>query len=448
MAKKKKGIYFDEFMSRGYDSNALVQDYKGIVILPVAGHVYVVRTFFGFYKILHDEKKNADNKLLHSLSLKFRFPFSQVKLIKNIPTTGVIEMNDPILTTDGLNATPAPGGFEFKYEAVNDKDNYKKLYNLNGDAIKNVKASIKQIISLIVNRGEMKDVRKTFSINFSNDNWWPEWIKDPNDIDILKDMYEKIENEYGIKVTEVLAVDFNEPKRVVDANEELKAAESERKTADIRRKIVIEDNAVAIAKAADEAGLRIEEARKKAEYDAKKEADIAAAKADAEVKKQSEILNDRIAALVQYGKNNKLSETQIIKMITCVLNPNATHVDLDGAAAILKALDTNKRNVQPTTNTQQPVAQPTAQQAPVQAQQATAQAQQAPVQTQQAPAQAQSVVSQTKDTTPKKAAKAVRVYAKRSNAKTDKKNGVKGNVPTPRKHSHNQQSNGHGMNRR
>ena len=69
MAKKKKGIYFDEFMSRGYDSNTLVQDYKGIVILPVAGHVYVVRTFFGFYKILHDEKKNQNLKLIFLLKI-------------------------------------------------------------------------------------------------------------------------------------------------------------------------------------------------------------------------------------------------------------------------------------------------------------------------------------------------------------------------------------------
>lgn len=443
MAKKQKGLYYDRFMAKEYDSDALVQDYKGNVILPIAGHVYVVRTFFGFYKIIHNEKQNAEG-ILPSLSLKIRFPFSQVKLIKNMETTAVIELKDPILTHDGLNATPAPGGFTFKYEVLDDKENYKKLYNLNDDAMKNVKASIQQIIGFIVNRGTMDEVKKTFNINFSDNIWWPEWINDSDDINILKDMYSKIEREYGIKITEIMTVDFNEPTRVVQANEELKAAESEKKTADIRRKIVEQDNEVEIAKANAEAKIRIEEARKKAEIEAEKEAKVAAAKADAEINKQKSILNERINALKAYFNENNFSEIQKIKMITCVLNPNATHVDFGEAVTLLNKLDSDKKDV---LNKQSTISN---QQSSVDSQQTTVQAQQIATQDQHVSATVdqsgnQKSLLQSQNTTTKKPVKSVHVFSRRKGAKSDKKTGVRGVVPTPRRHSDNIKNDGHGM---
>lgn len=417
MAKKKKGIYFNEFMSRGYDSNTLVQDYKGIVLLPIAGHVYVVRTFFGFYRIVHDEKKNANSKIKHSLALKFRMPFSQVRLIKNVPTVEKMVINDSIITKDGINAIPAPGGFDFKYEVVDNKDNYKNLYNLNGDAMKGVKSSIKQIISFIINRGTLDKVRVTFNIDFSKDKdhgRWPEWIEG-TDKDLLDSMYDKIEEQYGIKVTEISAVDFNEPTRIVEANEELKAANTKAEAADIERETKRKDSELEIEIEKKKIDTRVNEAERLS---------------DVEIQKQKAIAINKLEVLFEKTRDKNYSDEQLARLIGLVLNPNATRIELGDAAAILKEIKSIK-DVHST-----------------QAQQVSTQAQQASVQAQQAPVQAQSVVSQTKDTRQKKAAKAVRVYAKRSNVKTDKKNGVKGNVPTPRKHSHNQQSNGHGMNRR
>ena len=325
MAKKKKGIYFNEFMSRGYDSNTLVQDYKGIVLLPIAGHVYVVRTFFGFYRIVHDEKKNANSKIKHSLALKFRMPFSQVRLIKNVPTVEKMVINDSIITKDGINAIPAPGGFDFKYEVVDNKDNYKNLYNLNGDAMKGVKSSIKQIISFIINRGTLDKVRVTFNIDFSKDKdhgRWPEWIEG-TDKDLLDSMYDKIEEQYGIKVTEISAVDFNEPTRIVEANEELKAANTKAEAADIERETKRKDSELEIEIEKKKIDTRVNEAERLS---------------DVEIQKQKAIAINKLEVLFEKTRDKNYSDEQLARLIGLVLNPNATRIELGDAAAILKEI--------------------------------------------------------------------------------------------------------------
>ena len=58
MAKKKKGLYYTRFMQNGYDPDTLVQDYAGLLMLSVPGHVYVVKTLFGGYRLVHNDKED------------------------------------------------------------------------------------------------------------------------------------------------------------------------------------------------------------------------------------------------------------------------------------------------------------------------------------------------------------------------------------------------------
>ena len=407
-------LYFDDYMDNKFDEKALVQDYKGFVLKRVAGHVYVVRTFLGFYKLKSSKK-----------ALSFRWPFSQAKLVKNVETSDVINFTDPILTHDDVNVT-AGGPITFQFEVIDDKIYYEKVYE-HTDLKQNLNDRVKEIIRFIVNRGELDDVKKQFSITSTvNGVEYPDWITG-DDVLTLDQMFRDIETKYGIKVKRILSVDFNEPQIVQDARTEFEAAKLKQETAKVEREIKRQDYE-----------LERENKEKNVQIDVDK-------------------LRKSIETLYSFARTNGYTQEQTTKLVGYILSPNATHIDMannpviDRVIAKLDALSDNA----PAQVQQAPIQ---AQQAPVQAQQASAQAQQAPAQAQQAPVQAQQAPVQAqqspiqtqpvKDATPKKAVKAVRVYAKRGNAKTDKKNGVKGNVPTPRKHSHNQQSNGHGMTRR
>ena len=445
MANSGKTSYHEQFIQSTYDRDVLAQDYKGNILHRVEGHVYVVRTFFGKYKI----KKGR---------LSFRWPFQQVKLVKNVETSGVIKFDDPITTNDGIDATQGQP-INYLYEVVDKDKYYKNVFEKTTDLVQNVNINIKDIIGDIINSAILEDVRHNFSIeryyerdsqgNILRDSEGnpveklrtPDWLKktkdsqgnltsNPNPIyaETLRKLKD-IEEEYGIRIKSIKTIDFNEPTQIREAREAAEAAKHKEDEAERLRNIKREDNKVEAEKKALEVKATLEKVK-------------------------------------EFAESNHLSDDERQQLMIRVITPNAsytnTNFDMGAAASVLGNSQAQTSALQQMVSQQaatiqtltqqiatmnaaiesmkaalysQPVAQQTTAQPSAQAQQATAQAQQAPVQ----------------PTAPVRTAKKVTITSANrvpKNAKTDKKNGVKGNVPTPRKHSHNQQSNEHGMTRR
>lgn len=317
MANSGKTSYHKQFMESTYDRDALVQDYEGNILERVEGHVYVVRTFFGKYKI----KKGR---------LSFRWPFQQVKLVKNVETSGVITFDDGIMTSDGLNATQGQP-IKYQYEVVNKTNFYQNVFE-QIDLVQNVNDRMKDIIGGIVNSAILEDVRHNFSIeryyerdsrgNILRDSEGnpveklrtPDWLKktkdsqgnltsDPNPIyDETFRKLKDIEDKYGIKIKSILTIDFNEPTQIKEAREAAKAAKYKEEEADTLRNITREDNKV-------------------------------------EAEKESLKVKETLEKVKEFAESNHLSDDERQQLMIRVITPNAsytnTNFDMGAAASVL-----------------------------------------------------------------------------------------------------------------
>ena len=462
MANGSKTSYYNYFKENTFDENALVQDYKGHILHREAGHVYVVKTFFGFYKI---KGKRA--------RFSFRWPFQQAKLVKNVETIGVVNFEGDLTTGDGL-PTIQGQPIEFQYEVI-DKKNYLKNLFENVDMAKNINSCMKDIISTIVSSSKLGDIRHTFSLNvFNGFVNGPDWFNN-SAYDLAGQVNEKLKNlelKYGIKINSVLTIDFDEPEDIREARKAVEIAELKKQQAEIEREIKEKDYAV----------------------EAKREAF-----------KVEEVLN----RVKEFGAHNNIDGDRLAQLYIRAITPNATYTntsfDIGAAASVLQNSQSQTSALQQMVTQQaatiqtltqqiasmnaaiesmkaalqsQPVAaqaQPTvqsqataqaqrvtaqAQQATAQAQQATAQAQQATAQAQQVTAQAQQATAQAQQTTvqaqqpvvdqPQPATKKSAVDAALGNKKlvritsanrvpkasrTNRNGGARGPVPTPRRRS-------------
>ena len=479
-----KTSYHKQFMESTYDRDALAQDYKGNILHRVEGHVYVVRTFFGKYKI----KKGR---------LSFRWPFQQVKLVKNVETSGIITFDDPITTNDGIDATQGQP-INYLYEVVDKDKYYKNVFEKTTDLVQNVNIELKDIIGDIINSAILEDVRHNFSIEryYERDSEGnpveklrtPDWLKktkdsqgnltsNPNPIyeETLRKLKD-IEEKYGIRINSIKTIDFNEPTQIREAREAAEAAKHKEDEAERLRNIKREDNKV-------------------------------------EAEKEALKVKETLEKVKEFAESNHLSDDERQQLMIRVITPNAsytnTNFDMGAAASVLgnsqaqtsalqqmvsqqaatiqtltqqiatmnAAIESMKAALhsQPTAQQQtvaQPTAQPSAQaqQAPSQAQQATAQAQQATAQAQKATAQAQqstaqaqqdsnNVVDDQKGQTSavdsslnnKKVIRITSANRVPKKSRTDRRGGARrGRTQTPRRqHSHNLNPNaGNGMSRR
>ena len=245
MTNSGKTSYHKQFMESTYDQNALAQDYKGNILHRVEGHVYVVRTFFGKYNI----KKGR---------LSFRWPFQQVKLVKNVETSGIITFDDPITTNDGIDATQGQP-INYLYEVVDKDKYYKNVFEKTTDLVQNVNIDLKDIIGDIINSAILEDVRHNFSIEryYGRDSEGnpveklrtPDWLEktkdsqgnltsNPNPIyaETLRKLKD-IEEKYGIRINSIKTIDFNEPTQIREAREAAEAAKHKEDEAERLRNI-------------------------------------------------------------------------------------------------------------------------------------------------------------------------------------------------------------------
>ena len=177
-----------------------------------AGYRFAMKTYSGKIKV-------------YSSPFVFRLPATEAKIICIYTLERTVTYSDSVKTRDNITVTcgtPIKYHFHINDDAVSIRRVFNEI-----EADQRINDLIKEIIDLIVKNSEAKFIKNGFSVSPTR---IPKWLNPSVQAQIVNNFY-VIRNKYGAVIENVLNVDFNEPKEILDAETKSKAATIERQTA-------------------------------------------------------------------------------------------------------------------------------------------------------------------------------------------------------------------------
>ncbi len=177
-----------------------------------AGYRFTMKTYSGRIKV-------------YSSPFVFRLPATEAKFICIYTLERTVTYSDAVKTADNITVT-CGSPIKYHFHINDDAASIRKAFN-EIEADQRINDLIKEIIDLIVKNSEAKSIKHGFSVSPTR---IPRWLS-PNVQAQIVNNFNIIRNKYGAVIENVLNVDFNEPKEILDAETKSKAAGIERQTA-------------------------------------------------------------------------------------------------------------------------------------------------------------------------------------------------------------------------
>ena len=193
-------------------TGVVAQVCDGFLRRVAAGYRFAMRTYSGNIKV-------------YSSPFVFRLPATEAKFICIYTLERTVTYSDAVKTIDNITVT-CGSPIKYHFHINDDAVSIRKAFN-EIEADQRINELVKDIIDLVVKNSKAEDIKNGFSISPTR---IPTWLSPSVQAQIHNNFY-IIRNKYGAVIENVLNVDFNEPKEILDAETKSKAAKIERETA-------------------------------------------------------------------------------------------------------------------------------------------------------------------------------------------------------------------------